>query len=976
MCRDNELWRQHCFERWDKNPKESDCAKNWLIPVREGGGTKENRIDWRRCYIIRSLHVQATKFLNKAEKKQRLGFLKRKNAKKTKPNTSDFFAKGWPTVKDLLKFETQIPIELARVEEELDGSDYDDANYPDYVALMSLFIELELLIVRRFNISREEYLGIGGRFVGFIAEAQFKTNDVPARIAKYAAQYVQLAQEKDVPADAVAEFLGHMASVFIGMIGTVALPIDFYSVHLVQFIATIITAMTRPLQDGLKQWTEDEELDESPTNNFESTLDAISEASINCTEMGMPLFFSAINRALAPINSNSKSITKLAVISAVAPACEEYITDNLKSLMTNHVLPFWKSSEDAEYLVPLVYFVSIILSEQDRIQQEYAADLIPPLFEMAKHENQNVKREVADFVIAFCENLSDPDPLVPYLSDLLDVMYGYLKCESSSVRSKATTAISSLIITCSTSFMKHKDRVMAEFKNLLNGSESDRQSAIEALTRMGAGIGEQRTFIESDIEVLYEQLVENCKRDRTTHLDMLLKMTVFAVVSLGPKFSKFSSYVLPLVLENIQITVTENKAEDSDEQMADALSDEDLEMLDIEAEISFSEQAVLRKKSALEALGQIIFVLEREIFLSDYMEVGMALLHCVTNPAQHIPDTMKLAWGAYTDYIKKLFVKEDPQWANTQQMSHWWGNSAKMLAASAGEIQITEVKSYYVFLLTNLFKHFCALGTPEQPFLTKQVMQHLNIEVFSVLCAAYYEFEAAEVHFNELQPFASQVAEFLKAVCETRTDNEIFWTFAEPILGSVMAKLEEPGRVEYRWFDVSLLCVVFEKFGREFLEGNRVRANNKRNILVDSLVYSVSHAKYPIVIQANEEMNYLLSSLESVLVGDGCKRESDPVAYDNALMLMSGVLLYVAKTIEPEPEFMDLARTCLVKYVPILTRALPPAKNGNLKEARVCFERYTLLVQITKDFLGNVGDVLENDTKRALKETMEMLIKE
>jgi cystathionine beta-lyase family protein involved in aluminum resistance len=111
------------------------------------------------------------------------------------------------------------------------------------------------------------------------------------------------------------------------------------------------------------------------------------------------------------------------------------------------------------------------LSEQDRIQQEYAADLIPPLFEMAKHENQkyftppsnnilltdifySVKREVADFVIAFCENLSDPDPLVPYLSDLLDVMYGYLKCESSSVRSKATTAISSLIITCSTSFMK------------------------------------------------------------------------------------------------------------------------------------------------------------------------------------------------------------------------------------------------------------------------------------------------------------------------------------------------------------------------------------------------------------------------------------------------------------------------------------------------------------------------------------------
>jgi hypothetical protein len=65
---------------------------------------------------------------------------------------------------------------------------------------------------------------------------------------------------------------------------------------------------------------------------------------------------------------------------------------------------------------------------------------------------------------------------------------------------------------------------------------------------------------------------------------------------------------------------------------------------------------------------------------------------------------------------------------------------------------------------------------------------------------------------------------------------------------------------------------------------------------------------------------------------------------------MSGVLLYVAKTVlivsEPAPEFTDLARTCLVKYVPILSRALPPAKNGNLREAHVCFERYTLLVQM------------------------------
>jgi hypothetical protein len=37
MSKDNELWRQFCLERWQNIPRESDCAKNWLIPVREGG---------------------------------------------------------------------------------------------------------------------------------------------------------------------------------------------------------------------------------------------------------------------------------------------------------------------------------------------------------------------------------------------------------------------------------------------------------------------------------------------------------------------------------------------------------------------------------------------------------------------------------------------------------------------------------------------------------------------------------------------------------------------------------------------------------------------------------------------------------------------------------------------------------------------------------------------------------------------------
>lgn len=37
MSKDNELWRQKCVETWSNLPKEKDCKRNWLIPMKEGG---------------------------------------------------------------------------------------------------------------------------------------------------------------------------------------------------------------------------------------------------------------------------------------------------------------------------------------------------------------------------------------------------------------------------------------------------------------------------------------------------------------------------------------------------------------------------------------------------------------------------------------------------------------------------------------------------------------------------------------------------------------------------------------------------------------------------------------------------------------------------------------------------------------------------------------------------------------------------
>lgn len=93
--------------------------------------------------------------------------------------------------------------------------------------------------------------------------------------------------------------------------------------------------------------------------------------------------------------------------------------------------------------------------------------------------------------------------------------------------------------------------MMTEFKKLLaSGSASDRKTVIEALTRIGAGVGEQKSAIEADIVTLYNQVVEDCKRDRDAHIDLLLKMTEFAIVVLGPKFYDYLPYVFPLVIES------------------------------------------------------------------------------------------------------------------------------------------------------------------------------------------------------------------------------------------------------------------------------------------------------------------------------------------------------------------------------------------------------------------------------------------
>lgn len=57
-------------------------------------------------------------------------------------------------------------------------------------------------------------------------------------------------------------------------------------------------------------------------------------------------------------------------------------------------------------------------------------------------------------------------------------------------------------------------------------------------------------------------------------------------------------------------------------------------------------------------------------------------------------------------------------------------------------------------------------------------------------------------------------------------------------------------------------------------------------------------------------------------------------------MALSGFVLLLARLVVATPAARDLALPRVLKYMPILTRALPPAANGDEIEAFVCIANY------------------------------------
>lgn len=92
---------------------------------------------------------------------------------------------------------------------------------------------------------------------------------------------------------------------------------------------------------------------------------------------------------------------------------------------------------------------------------------------------------------------------------------------------------------------------MNQFKKLLaTGDKQTRTSVMEALGRIGSILKPaNKASIATDVAELYAQAVEDFKVDRKANEESVIKLTEFAVSSLGNKFEPFLSVVFPVILE-------------------------------------------------------------------------------------------------------------------------------------------------------------------------------------------------------------------------------------------------------------------------------------------------------------------------------------------------------------------------------------------------------------------------------------------
>lgn len=83
-----------------------------------------------------------------------------------------------------------------------------------------------------------------------------------------------------------------------------------------------------------------------------------------------------------------------------------------------------------------------------------------------------------------------------------------------------------------------------------------RDSVMETLGRIGAVLSAtNKASIATDVSELYAQAVEDFKNDREANESLVIKLTEFAVSSLGNTFAPFLPIIFPILMEKASADV-------------------------------------------------------------------------------------------------------------------------------------------------------------------------------------------------------------------------------------------------------------------------------------------------------------------------------------------------------------------------------------------------------------------------------------
>jgi hypothetical protein len=181
--------------------------------------------------------------------------------------------------------------------------------------------------------------------------------------------------------------------------------------------------LVKILQMSFEVATESEEgYDDDEETSVDSALDMLEQYALKIPNTIIyPLIMSGCESYLKS-NEASKRKAALLIIGTVSKGVEDYIKNNLESVLSVVLQCFSDPDQEVQEatVIALCYFADNLSPEI----VEHHSKILPKLLEAVQSKSEKVRTRVFYAIQTFCENLSEKE-IIPYMPPLLQSLVGY-----------------------------------------------------------------------------------------------------------------------------------------------------------------------------------------------------------------------------------------------------------------------------------------------------------------------------------------------------------------------------------------------------------------------------------------------------------------------------------------------------------------------------------------------------------------------